>query len=165
MGFHVRGFAFGSDGSGDLGDIGRVVRAGNAAGDGGGGKLAVIKTANWLNVAAQVVEPGADLKRGAEKKLGAHGFEVVLLQGAFDAGEAHREFLQVFFIGREVAFLKFFDLESFQEVDGTASFLVRFPIEEGGFGDAEFLGDGAVTPAVGAQGDEGVERGRLRVEG
>jgi len=135
-----------------------LFRTRDAASDARGGELAVVKAANRLDVSAGLAKFGTELERGAEKKLGAHGFEVVLLQSAFDADKAGGEFLQVFFVGWEVLFLNSFDVVCFQQVDRAAGFLVRFPIEEGGFGDAEFFGDGAVTPAIGAQRDESVLR-------
>ena len=49
--------------------------------------------------------------------------------------------MELFFEGGEVLFLEPFDLETFHDIDGAACFAIGFPVEEGGFGDAQLFGD------------------------
>ena len=85
--------------------------AGDAARERVWRELAAVQGANWLDVAAKLVETGAELEGSAKEKFGAHGIEVLLVQSAFDAAEAGREPLKLLFERREVFFLKLFELE------------------------------------------------------
>jgi len=107
-----------------------------------------------MGVDAQLLKAGAKLQGGAEKELGAHGLEILLLKGALDTRKEGGEFYEFVFEGGEVLFLEPFDMDRFEHLDGAAGERVGLPIEEGGFGDAELFGDGAETPALAAQCDE-----------
>ena len=111
-----------------------------------------------MDVTAQFVEAGAKLEGCAKEEFGAHGFEVLFFQSAFDPAEAGGESLELFFEGRDIFLLKLFELERFDDVDGTMDRRVRFPVEESGFWDSELPGDGAKAPAVRAHHEEGVFR-------
>lgn len=67
----------------EVGDLG--LRTGDAAVD--GGKFALVESASGLDIGSKLVETGTELEGGAEKKFRAHGFEVLFVEGAFDAGQ------------------------------------------------------------------------------
>ncbi|HMC28524.1 MAG TPA: hypothetical protein VKM56_12100 [Verrucomicrobiae bacterium] len=113
-----------------------------------------------MDLTAQFVKAGAELEGGAKEEFGAHGFEVLFFQSAFDPAEAGGESLEFFFERGNVFLLKLFELERFDDIDRAMDGRVRFPVEEGGFWDAEFSGDGAEAPTVGAHHKEGIFRVR-----
>jgi hypothetical protein len=102
------------------------------------------------------MKPGADLERGAEQKLGAHLVEVVLVESAFEASQANGKASEFFLGRRDVFLLQLLELERFEHVEGAANQRLGLPIEEGGFGNVELLGDPAEAPAVAAQSQKGI---------
>jgi hypothetical protein len=126
--------------------------AGDAAGNGKGFEPRVFDWAVEGDVGAEFGETAAEVEGGLEEEFGAHVVEGMSLQGKFDAGEVTGKVLELLFIARSILFLEFFDLHAFEEVDSGA--MAAFPTEEGRFGNAEFVGDFAEAPAVGAEDEE-----------
>src|SRR3989442_2200021 len=112
----------------EVGDFGSGT--GNAARKRIGWKLAAVKGASGLDVAAQLVEPGAELEGGAQEEFGAHGFEILLFESAFDAAKADGELLQLFFERGNVLLLELFELERFHDSNGAVIGRVGFPVKE-----------------------------------
>ena len=77
-----------------------------------------------MDVAAEAVQPGTELEESAQEEFGFHFVEILLLQGAFDAGKTTGELLELFFKGREVPFLEPFDVDTFYDVDSAVGFAV-----------------------------------------
>ena len=136
--------------------FGDGLRAGDAAGKGEGRRFALVEGLGGLDVAAKVVESCAELERGAKEEFGAHCFELVSIKGALDASQERGKLFELFLEGGDVSLLKFLDVEGLEDVNGSAGRGLRFPVEEGGFGDTKFFGDGTEAPAIGAHEEKGV---------
>ena len=125
----------------------------DAAADGKRFEASLLNRRVYGNIGAEFVQAGAEVNGSLEEEFRSHVLEAVLLQSLLDAGQVTGELLKFLFISRSVFFLKFFDLHAFNEVDFSPTFTV--PMEDGGFGDAQFVGDFAEAPAVGTKEHEG----------
>ena len=117
---------------------GQVVGAGDAAGERADWDFGVVlKSLDGVGIAAKFLEAGAELDRHAEKKFGAHVIKAVDVEGTFDAAEDGGKFLEFFFKGGDKFLLNVLDLNGLEGIDEAAGFGFTFPVEKGGFGNAE----------------------------